>query len=192
MGRHAPAASRLLPPAPGALLTVLPAGREPSRPGAPVIRPEHGCRLPDRPRLGLRGPRPGPGPLDSAPGAWIRTSRRNSSGLGSPWFRGLPGLHLRTLLPPVRRQGVFGHTVLRSTNEVYGLGRHALPPRPDMLDLDTSAQLAYLVAVGDEVSPTASWPRLPSGAMGHRSRYWRRCCGDTRSCRDRESAARRN
>ena len=92
----------------------------------------------------------------ATPGAWIsHLTAAVLLGLWLPtWFRDCRELHLskpRTL-PPVRRKGVVGHTVLVFEQEVMELdGIRISTPARTWLDLAGILPLEDLVAVGDQL-----------------------------------------
>ena len=92
----------------------------------------------------------------ASPGAWI--SHQTAAvvlGLWLPaWFRDCRELHLSKprRLPPVRRKGVVGHTVLAFDQEVMVLdGMRISTPARTWLDLASLIPLEDLVAVGDQL-----------------------------------------
>lgn len=111
----------------------------------------------------------------ATPGAWIsHLTAATLQGLWLPsWYRGCPELHLSKpkALPPVRRQGVVGHTVLAFEDEVTVLeGIRISTPARTWLDLARIVPLEDLVAVGDQVirrprpeleGRTEPWATLP-------------------------------
>lgn len=92
----------------------------------------------------------------ATPGAWIsHFTAAVLLGFWLPtWFRDCRELHLskpRTL-PPVRRKGVVGHTVLAFSHEVMVLdGIRLSTPARTWLDLASTLPLEDLVAVGDQL-----------------------------------------
>lgn len=116
----------------------------------------------------------------ATPGAWIsHLTAAVLLGLWLPsWFRGCRELHLskRRTLPPVRREGVVGHTVLAFDDEVMVWdGIRISTPARTWLDLARILPLDDLVAVGDQLvrqprpgleDRTEPWATLPElGAM---------------------------
>ncbi|MFF2244740.1 endonuclease domain-containing protein [Arthrobacter sp. NPDC058130] len=92
----------------------------------------------------------------ATPGAWIsHVTAAVLLGLWLPsWFRGCRELHLSKpkVLPPVRRQGVVGHTVLAFDDEVMDWdGIRISTPARTWLDLARLLPLEDLVAVGDQL-----------------------------------------
>lgn len=92
----------------------------------------------------------------ATPGAWIsHLTAAVVLGLWLPtWFRDCRELHLSKPrnLPPVRREGVVGHTVLAFDTEVMVLdGMRISTPARTWLDLASIIPLADLVAVGDQL-----------------------------------------
>lgn len=92
----------------------------------------------------------------ATPGAWIlHLTAAVVLGLWLPtWFRDCRELHLSKPrnLPPVRREGVVGHTVLAFDAEVMVLdGMQISTPARTWLDLASIIPLADLVAVGDQL-----------------------------------------
>ncbi len=111
----------------------------------------------------------------STPGAWIsHLTAAMLWGLWLPsWFRGCRELHLSKpkALPPVRRKGVVGHTVLAFDDElmVWNGIRISTPART-WLDLARILPLEDLVAIGDQLvrqprpeleGRTEPWATLP-------------------------------
>lgn len=111
----------------------------------------------------------------ATPGAWIsHLTAAMLLGLWLPaWFRGCRELHLSKprVLPPVRRAGVVGHTVLAFDDElmVWDCIRISTPART-WLDLARILPLKDLVAVGDQLvrqprpeleGRTEPWATLP-------------------------------
>ena len=114
--------------------------------------------------------------LSSAtPGAWIsHLTAAVLLGLWLPsWYRGCRELHLSKprALPPVRREGVVGHTVLAFDDELMVLdGIRISTPARTWLDLARIVPLDDLVAVGDQLvrrprpeleGRTEPWATLP-------------------------------
>ena len=111
----------------------------------------------------------------ATPGGWI--SHLTAAVLLGPWlpswYRGCRELHLskHRALPPVRREGVVGHTVLAFDNELMVLdGIRISTPARTWLDLARILPLDDLVAVGDQLvrrprpeleSRTEPWATLP-------------------------------
>jgi hypothetical protein len=97
----------------------------------------------------------------ATPGAWI--SHLTAAILLGLWlparYRGSRELHLSKpkTLPPVRREGVVGHTVLVFADELtLWAGIRMSTPARTWLDLARILPLADLVAVGDQL---VRWPR---------------------------------
>ena len=92
----------------------------------------------------------------ATPGAWVsHLTAAVLLGFWLPtWFRDCRELHLskpRTL-PPVRRKGVVGHTVLAFSHEVMVLDEIRIStPARTWLDLASILPLEDLVAVGDQL-----------------------------------------
>ena len=107
----------------------------------------------------------------ATPGAWIsHLTAAVLLGLWLPtWFRDCRELHLskpRTL-PPVRRKGVVGHTVLAFDHEVMELdGIRISTPARTWLDLAGLLPLEDLVAVGDQLV------RQPRPGLEYRAEPW--------------------
>lgn len=107
----------------------------------------------------------------ATPGAWIsHLTAAVLLGLWLPsWFRNCRELHLSKpkALPPVRRAGVVGHTVLAFDDElmVWDGIRIATPART-WLDLCRILPLEDLVAVGDQLV------RQPRGGLEARTEPW--------------------
>ncbi|WP_255767992.1 DUF559 domain-containing protein [Pseudarthrobacter sulfonivorans] len=107
----------------------------------------------------------------ATPGAWIsHLTAAVLLGLWLPtWFRDCRELHLskpRTL-PPVRRKGVVGHTVLAFTHEVMTLdGMRISTPARTWLDLAGILTLEDLVAAGDQLV------RQPRPGLDERTEPW--------------------
>ncbi|WP_248759640.1 DUF559 domain-containing protein [Pseudarthrobacter sp. SSS035] len=111
----------------------------------------------------------------ATPGAWIsHLTAAVVLGLWLPsWFRDCRELHLSKPrnLPPVRREGVVGHTVLAFDGEVMVLdGMRISTPARTWLDLASLIPLEDLVAVGDQLirqprpgleARLAPWSTLP-------------------------------
>ncbi|CAH0164834.1 hypothetical protein SRABI26_01044 [Arthrobacter sp. Bi26] len=111
----------------------------------------------------------------ATPGAWIsHLTAAVLLGLWLPtWYRGCRELHLskRRTLPPVRREGVVGHTVLAFDDELMVLdGIRMSTPARTWLDLARILPLDDLVAMGDQLvrrprpgleSRTEPWTTLP-------------------------------
>jgi very-short-patch-repair endonuclease len=111
----------------------------------------------------------------ATPGAWIsHVTAAGLLGLWLPtWFRDCRELHLSKprKLPPVRRNGVVGHTVLAFDEEVMMLdGIRISTPSRTWLDLAGILPLEDLVAVGDQLvrkprpgleDRTDAWSTLP-------------------------------
>ncbi|MHA7289848.1 DUF559 domain-containing protein [Arthrobacter sp. MDT3-24] len=111
----------------------------------------------------------------ATPGAWIsHLTAAVVLGLWLPtWFRDCRELHLSKPrnLPPVRREGVVGHTVLAFDGEVMVLdGMRISTPARTWLDLASLIPLEDLVAVGDQLirqprpgleARLATWSTLP-------------------------------
>ncbi|KIS26733.1 hypothetical protein TV39_15030 [Arthrobacter sp. SPG23] len=92
----------------------------------------------------------------ATPGAWIsHLTAATLLGLWlPPWYRGCRELHLSKpkALPPVRRAGVVGHTVLAFEDEVMVMdGIRISTPARTWLDLARPLPLEDLVAVGDQL-----------------------------------------
>ena len=92
----------------------------------------------------------------ATPGAWIsHLTAATLHGLWLPaWYRGCRELHLSKpkALPPVRRTGVVGHTVLAFEDEVMVMdGIRISTPARTWLDLARLLPLEDLVAVGDQL-----------------------------------------
>ncbi|MDQ0849316.1 hypothetical protein QFZ65_001254 [Arthrobacter sp. B3I9] len=92
----------------------------------------------------------------ATPGAWIsHVTAAVVLGLWlPPWHRGSTELHLSKprALPPVRRQGVVGHTVLAFDDEIMVCdGIRISTPARTWLDLARILPLNDLVAVGDQL-----------------------------------------
>ena len=92
----------------------------------------------------------------ATPGAWIsHLTAAALLGLWLPsWFRGCRELHLSKpkTLPPVRRAGVVGHTVLAFDDELMIWdGIRISTPARTWLDLARILPLEDLVAVGDQL-----------------------------------------
>lgn len=92
----------------------------------------------------------------ATPGAWIsHVTAACILGLWlPPWFRECRDFHLSKPreLPPVRRKGVVGHTVLAFDQEVMELdGIRISTPARTWLDLSGILPLEDLVAVGDQL-----------------------------------------
>ncbi|WP_211876614.1 DUF559 domain-containing protein [Pseudarthrobacter albicanus] len=107
----------------------------------------------------------------ATPGAWIsHVTAAILLGLWLPsWFRGCRELHLSKprALPPVRREGVVGHTVLAFEDEVMVLdGTRISTPARTWLDLARVLPLEDLVAVGDQLV------RRPHPGLEDRSEPW--------------------
>lgn len=120
----------------------------------------------------------------ATPGAWIsHLTAAVLLGLWLPsWFLGCRELHLskpRTL-PPVRRDGVVGHTMLAFDDEVMDWeGIRISTPARTWLDLARMVPLEDLVAVGDQLvrqprsgleirtEPWATLPQLKSMLLRH-------------------------
>lgn len=107
----------------------------------------------------------------ATPGAWIsHLTAAVLFGFWLPaWFRDCRELHLskpRTL-PPVRRKGVVGHTVLAFSHEVMMLdGMRISTPARTWLDLASILILEDLVAVGDQLV------RQPRTGLEERMEPW--------------------
>ena len=111
----------------------------------------------------------------ATPGAWIsHLTAAILLGLWLPsWFLGCRELHLSKprALPPVRREGVVGHTVLAFDDEVMVWdGIRISTPARTWLDLARILPLKDLVAVGDQLvrqprpgleGRTEPWAALP-------------------------------
>ncbi len=111
----------------------------------------------------------------ATPGAWIsHLTAAILLGLWLPsWFRDCRELHLSKpkALPPVRRKGVVGHTVLAFDEEVMDWdGMRISTPARTWLDLARMLPLEDLVAVGDQLlrpphpgleDRTEPWATLP-------------------------------
>lgn len=111
----------------------------------------------------------------ATPGAWIsHVTAAVLLGLWLPsWYHGCRELHLskRRALPPVRREGVVGHTVLAFDDELMDLdGIRISTPARTWLDLARILPLDDLVAVGDQLvrrprpeleGRTEPWSTLP-------------------------------
>lgn len=107
----------------------------------------------------------------ATPGAWIsHLTAAVLLGLWLPsWFRGSRELHLSKprSLPPVRRQGVVGHTVLAFDDELMARdGIRMSTPARTWLDLARVLPLADLVAVGDQLV------RQPRPGLEGRTQPW--------------------
>ncbi|XAS66393.1 DUF559 domain-containing protein [Micrococcaceae bacterium Sec5.7] len=107
----------------------------------------------------------------ATPGAWIsHLTAAILHGLWLPsWFRDCRELHLSKprALPPVRREGVLGHTVLVFADEVMELdGTHISTPARTWLDLARILPLDDLVAVGDQLV------RRPRPGLENRAEAW--------------------
>jgi hypothetical protein len=92
----------------------------------------------------------------ATPGAWIsHLTAAVLFGLWLPaWFQDCRELHLSKprALPPVRREGVVGHTVLAFADEVvFWEGIRISTPARTWLDLARLVPLEDLVAVGDQL-----------------------------------------
>lgn len=92
----------------------------------------------------------------ATPGSWIsHLSAAVIYGLWlPPWLSGCRELHLSKpkALPPVRRKGVVGHTVLAFPNEVTVVdGIRISTPARTWLDLARRLRLEDLVALGDQL-----------------------------------------
>ncbi|WP_426978929.1 DUF559 domain-containing protein [Pseudarthrobacter sp. O4] len=120
----------------------------------------------------------------ATPGAWI--SHLTAAALLGLWlpsrYRGCRELHLSKpkALPPVRRQGVVGHTVLAFDDELMVLdGIRISTPARTWLDLARILPLEDLVAAGDQLvrrprpelegrmEPWATVPRLKAMLTRH-------------------------
>ncbi len=111
----------------------------------------------------------------ATPGAWIsHLTAAVLLGLWLPsWYRDCRELHLskRRALPPVRREGVVGHTVLAFDDELTVLdGIRISTPARTWLDLARILPLDDLVALGDQLvrrprpeleGRTEPWATLP-------------------------------
>jgi hypothetical protein len=111
----------------------------------------------------------------ATPGAWIsHVTAAVLLGFWLPaWFRDCRDLHLSKpkIRPPVRRQGVVGHTVLAFEDEItVWEGIRMSTPARTWLDLARVVPLADLVAIGDQLvrQPrpglelrTEPWSNLP-------------------------------
>lgn len=110
----------------------------------------------------------------ATPGAWIsHITAAVLFGLWLPaWLRDCRELHLskpRTL-PPVRRKGVVGHTVLAFSHEVMVLdGVRISTPARTWLDLAGILPLEDLVAIGDQLV------RQPRPGLEERAEPWATC-----------------
>lgn len=107
----------------------------------------------------------------ATPGAWIsHLTAAVVLGLWLPtWFRDCRELHLSKPrnLPPVRREGVVGHTVLAFDGEIMMLdGMRISTPARTWLDLASLVPLEDLVAVGDQLI------RLPRPGLEDRAEPW--------------------
>ncbi|BCW67931.1 hypothetical protein NicSoilB4_26940 [Arthrobacter sp. NicSoilB4] len=107
----------------------------------------------------------------ATPGAWIsHLTAAMLLGLWLPsWFRGRRELHLSKprALPPVRREGVVGHTVLAFDDEVMVRdGIRISTPTRTWLDLARILPLKDLVAVGDQLV------RQPRPGLEGRAKSW--------------------
>ncbi|MDF9748572.1 hypothetical protein M2428_000002 [Arthrobacter sp. ES3-54] len=107
----------------------------------------------------------------ATPGAWIsHLTAAVLLGLWLPsWYRGCRELHLRKrrALPPVRRAGVVGHTVLAFDDELMVLdGIRISTPARTWLDLARILPLDDLVAVGDQLV------RQPRAELEDRTEPW--------------------
>ena len=112
----------------------------------------------------------------ATPGAWIsHLTAAVILGLWlPPWFGGCRELHLSKpkRLPPVRRKGVVGHTVLVFDDEVTMLdGIRISTPARTWLDLASILPLADLVAIGDQLI------RQPRPGLEVRSEPWSTAAG---------------
>jgi hypothetical protein len=107
----------------------------------------------------------------ATPGAWIsHLTAAVLLGLWLPsWYRGCRELHLskRRALPPVRRAGVVGHTVLAFDDELMVLdGIRISTPARTWLDLARILPMDDLVAVGDQLV------RRPRAELENRTEPW--------------------
>lgn len=107
----------------------------------------------------------------ATPGGWIsHLTAAIVHGLWLPvWCCGSRELHLSKpkVLPPVRRQGVVGHTVLAFPDEVTALdGIRISTPARTWLDLARILPLEDLVAVGDQLV------RYPRPGLEIRTEPW--------------------
>lgn len=107
----------------------------------------------------------------ATPGAWIsHLTAAVLLGLWLPsWFRGCRELHLSKpkALPPVRREGVVGHTVLAFDDELMVWdGIRISTPARTWLDLARILPLEDLVAAGDQLV------RQPRLELEGRSEPW--------------------
>ncbi|WP_104062645.1 DUF559 domain-containing protein [Arthrobacter sp. 4R501] len=107
----------------------------------------------------------------ATPGAWIsHLTAAVVLGLWLPtWFRDCRELHLSKPrnLPPVRREGVVGHTVLAFDGEIMMRdGMRISTPARTWLDLASLVPLEDLVAVGDQLI------RLPRPGLEDRAEPW--------------------
>ena len=107
----------------------------------------------------------------ATPGAWVsHLTAATLHGLWLPsWYRGCRELHVSKpkTLPPVRRRGVVGHTVLAFADEVTVLdGIRISTPARTWLDLARLLPLEDLVAVGDQLV------RRPRSELEGRTEPW--------------------
>lgn len=107
----------------------------------------------------------------ATPGAWIsHLTAAALLGLWLPsWFQGCQDLHLSKpkTLPPVRREGVVGHTVLAFDDEVTTWDRIRIStPARTWLDLARILPLEDLVAMGDQLV------RQPRQGLEDRTEPW--------------------
>lgn len=107
----------------------------------------------------------------ATPGAWIsHITAAILLGLWlPPWYRGCRELHLSKpkALPPVRRAGVVGHTVLAFDDELMEWdGIRISTPARTWLDLARVLPLEDLVAVGDQLV------RQPRAGLEGRTEPW--------------------
>ena len=107
----------------------------------------------------------------ATPGAWIsHITAAILLGLWlPPWYRGCRELHLSKpkALPPVRRAGVVGHTVLAFDDELMEWdGIRISTPARTWLDLVRVLPLEDLVAVGDQLV------RQPRAGLEGRTEPW--------------------
>ncbi len=114
----------------------------------------------------------------ATPGAWI--SHLTAAALLGlwlpPWLQDSRELHLSKpkALPPARRSGVVGHTVLAFPDETMCWeGIHMSTPARTWLDLARLLPLEHLVAVGDQLVR----PPRPASSCGRKPGPASRSCG---------------